>query len=103
VVVQDGGGRLRAALTDQDAGAESAGHGEKTGRLQARVHVGPDQVGLLRLPAPAAATPRRQVERVPRLVPGARAEIVSGTGHGPQIDHAEEVNRRMLGFMACVD
>ncbi|GGQ07335.1 alpha/beta fold hydrolase [Streptomyces roseolilacinus] len=43
--------------------------------------------------------PRRQVERVPRLVPGARAEIVSGTGHGPQIDHADEVNRRMLAFM----
>lgn len=46
--------------------------------------------------------PRRQVERVPRLVPGARAEIVSSTGHGPQIDHADEVNRRMLGFMDAV-
>ncbi|MGW2818212.1 alpha/beta fold hydrolase [Streptomyces sp. NPDC001415] len=43
--------------------------------------------------------PRRQVERVPRLVPGARAEIVSNTGHGPQIDHADEINRRMLAFM----
>ncbi|WP_434028086.1 alpha/beta fold hydrolase [Streptomyces graminofaciens] len=47
--------------------------------------------------------PERQVERVPRLVPGARAEIISGTGHGPQIDHAEEINRRMLAFMASVD
>ncbi|MEV4440223.1 alpha/beta fold hydrolase [Streptomyces sp. NPDC049577] len=47
--------------------------------------------------------PRRQVERVPRLVPGARAEIVSNTGHGPQIDHADEVNRRMLAFMASAD
>lgn len=46
--------------------------------------------------------PRRQVERVPRLVPGARAEIISGTGHGPQIDHATETNRRMLAFMASV-
>lgn len=46
--------------------------------------------------------PRRQVERVPRLIPGARAEIVAGTGHGPQIDHADEVNRRMLGFMDSV-
>lgn len=47
--------------------------------------------------------PQRQVERVPRLVPGARAEIVSHTGHGPQIDHADEVNRRMLSFMDSVD
>ncbi|WP_407285562.1 alpha/beta fold hydrolase [Streptomyces sp. BP-8] len=47
--------------------------------------------------------PQRQVERVPRLVPGARAEIVSATGHGPQIDHAEEVNQRMLHFMDTVD
>lgn len=47
--------------------------------------------------------PRIQVERVPRLIPGARAEIVSGTGHGPQIDHADEVNHRMLGFMDSVD
>ncbi|MER7394642.1 alpha/beta fold hydrolase [Streptomyces sp. NPDC000151] len=47
--------------------------------------------------------PQRQVERVPRLIPGARAEIVSHTGHGPQIDHAEEVNRRMLSFLESVD
>ncbi|URM91308.1 alpha/beta fold hydrolase [Streptomyces sp. MRC013] len=46
---------------------------------------------------------RRQVERVPRLIPGARAEIVSGTGHGPQIDQADEINRRMLDFMDSVD
>ncbi|MFI9804150.1 alpha/beta fold hydrolase [Streptomyces sp. NPDC052301] len=46
--------------------------------------------------------PRRQVERVPRLVPGAKAEIVSDTGHGPQIDHADEVNRRILDFMDSV-
>ncbi|MEV5376150.1 MULTISPECIES: alpha/beta fold hydrolase [Streptomyces] len=47
--------------------------------------------------------PKRQVERVPRLIPGARAEIVSDTGHGPQIDHAEEINRRMLRFMDSAD
>ncbi|MEU6006584.1 alpha/beta fold hydrolase [Streptomyces sp. NPDC047453] len=47
--------------------------------------------------------PQRQVERVPRLVPGARAEIISNTGHGPQIDHADDVNRRMLSFMDSVD
>jgi pimeloyl-ACP methyl ester carboxylesterase len=47
--------------------------------------------------------PHRQVERVPRLIPGARAEIVSGTGHGPQIDHADEVDRRMLAFMDSSD
>ncbi|MEV2211626.1 alpha/beta fold hydrolase [Streptomyces sp. NPDC050997] len=46
--------------------------------------------------------PQRQVERVPRLVPGARAEIIANTGHGPQIDHAEEINRRMLNFMASI-
>ncbi|SPF07197.1 Carboxylesterase YbfK [Streptomyces sp. MA5143a] len=27
--------------------------------------------------------PQRQAERVPRLIPGARAEIISSTGHGP--------------------
>ncbi|MBT2438634.1 alpha/beta fold hydrolase [Streptomyces sp. ISL-36] len=47
--------------------------------------------------------PRRQVERVPRLIPGARAEIISDTGHGPQIDHADEINRRMLSFMDSID
>ncbi|MEU6800896.1 alpha/beta fold hydrolase [Streptomyces neyagawaensis] len=47
--------------------------------------------------------PQRQAERVPRLIPGARAEIISSTGHGPQIDHAEKVNGRMLNFMASVD
>ncbi|WP_438489768.1 alpha/beta fold hydrolase [Streptomyces sp. S186] len=47
--------------------------------------------------------PKRQLERVPRLIPGARAEIVSATGHGPQIDHPEAVNRRMLRFMDSVD
>ncbi|MCC3774650.1 alpha/beta fold hydrolase [Streptomyces sp. UNOB3_S3] len=47
--------------------------------------------------------PKRQVERVPRLIPGARAEIVPDTGHGPQIDHAEEINRRMLRFMDSVE
>ncbi|MEV0373643.1 alpha/beta fold hydrolase [Streptomyces sp. NPDC050636] len=46
--------------------------------------------------------PKRQVERVPRLIPGARAEIISNTGHGPQIDHAELVNSRMLSFMDSV-
>ncbi|MDT0462608.1 alpha/beta fold hydrolase [Streptomyces gibsoniae] len=46
--------------------------------------------------------PQRQVERVPRLIPGARAEIISDTGHGPQIDHADEINRRMLSFMDSV-
>ncbi|WP_432142352.1 alpha/beta fold hydrolase [Streptomyces sp. bgisy084] len=43
--------------------------------------------------------PERQRERVPRLVPGARVEIIADTGHGPQIDHAERVNSRMLAFM----
>ncbi|MFI9103433.1 alpha/beta fold hydrolase [Streptomyces fildesensis] len=47
--------------------------------------------------------PQRQLERVPRLIPGARAEIVAGTGHGPQIDHADLVNARMLDFMQDVD
>lgn len=47
--------------------------------------------------------PRRQAERVPRLIPGARAEIVERTGHGPQIDHAEEVNARILAFLAATE
>lgn len=47
--------------------------------------------------------PQRQLERVPRLVPGARAEIISATGHGPQIDHPDVVNARMLSFMEDID
>ncbi|MEE1800340.1 MULTISPECIES: alpha/beta fold hydrolase [unclassified Streptomyces] len=47
--------------------------------------------------------PKRQVERVPRLIPGARAEIVQATGHGPQIDHADEVNARILEFMTSAE
>ncbi|MEU2623009.1 alpha/beta fold hydrolase [Streptomyces sp. NPDC007157] len=47
--------------------------------------------------------PDRQVERVPRLIPGARAEIISRTGHGPQIDHAQLTNRKMLDFMNATD
>ncbi|MFJ7497654.1 alpha/beta fold hydrolase [Streptomyces sp. NPDC097727] len=47
--------------------------------------------------------PKRQLERVPRLIAGARAEIVAATGHGPQIDHPELVNARMLSFMEDID
>lgn len=47
--------------------------------------------------------PDRQVERVPRLIPGARAEIISRTGHGPQIDHAELTNRKILDFVKAAD
>ncbi|MFE5808748.1 alpha/beta fold hydrolase [Streptomyces sp. NPDC056491] len=47
--------------------------------------------------------PKRQLERVPRLIPGARAEIVAATGHGPQIDHPDLVNARMLSFMDDID
>ncbi|MFF2850891.1 alpha/beta fold hydrolase [Streptomyces sp. NPDC058001] len=47
--------------------------------------------------------PQRQMERVPRLIPGVRAEIVAQTGHGPQIDHADYVNDRMLKFLDTID
>ncbi|MGY5125469.1 alpha/beta fold hydrolase [Streptomyces nigrescens] len=47
--------------------------------------------------------PERQRERVPRLVPGARVEIIADTGHGPQIDHAAQVNSRMVSFMDSVN
>ncbi|MGW7342288.1 alpha/beta fold hydrolase [Streptomyces sp. NPDC054854] len=47
--------------------------------------------------------PQRRLERVPRLIPGARVEIIAATGHGPQIDHPDVVNARMLGFMEDVD
>ncbi|MEU8696592.1 alpha/beta fold hydrolase [Streptomyces sp. NPDC048680] len=47
--------------------------------------------------------PKRQLERVPRVVPGARAEIVASTGHVPQIDHPDLVNTRMLSFMDEAD
>ncbi|MGW2182049.1 alpha/beta fold hydrolase [Streptomyces sp. NPDC001732] len=47
--------------------------------------------------------PRRQQERVPRLIPGARAETIAATGHGPQIDHPDLTNARMLSFMDKAD
>ena len=47
--------------------------------------------------------PKRQLDRVPRLIPGARAEIVSATGHGPQIDHPDLVNARMINFINSCD
>lgn len=47
--------------------------------------------------------PQRQRERVPRLIPGAVVEIIGDTGHGPQIDHADQVNERMLRFLDSVD
>ncbi|MER5727547.1 alpha/beta fold hydrolase [Streptomyces sp. NPDC002138] len=47
--------------------------------------------------------PKVQVERIPRVIPGARAEIVAATGHGPQIDHPDLVNARMLSFMEDID
>ncbi|MET7285440.1 alpha/beta fold hydrolase [Streptomyces sp. NPDC005573] len=47
--------------------------------------------------------PARQVERVPRLIPGARAEIIANTGHGPAIDHPDLLNAKMLDFMRDVD
>ncbi|WP_411152543.1 alpha/beta fold hydrolase [Streptomyces sp. A30] len=47
--------------------------------------------------------PKRQQERVPRLIPGARAEIFADTGHGPAIDHPDLLNARMLSFMEDVD
>ncbi len=34
--------------------------------------------------------------------PGARAETVADTGHGPRIDHAEQVNARILSFMGSI-
>ncbi|MFF9346983.1 alpha/beta fold hydrolase [Streptomyces sp. NPDC014734] len=47
--------------------------------------------------------PKQQLERVPRIIPGARAEIVAATGHAPQMDHPDELNTKMLGFMEDVD
>ncbi|MFD7716834.1 alpha/beta fold hydrolase [Streptomyces sp. NPDC059814] len=47
--------------------------------------------------------PKRQLERVPRVLPGARAEIVAATGHVPQLEDPQLVNGRMLGFMEDVD
>ncbi|MGV9339002.1 alpha/beta fold hydrolase [Streptomyces sp. NPDC003688] len=47
--------------------------------------------------------PQRQLERVPRLIPGARAEIVAATGHVPQMDHPDLLNARMLSFMDDTD
>nr|WP_307835171.1 alpha/beta fold hydrolase [Streptomyces adelaidensis] len=69
-----------------------------------------DELSTLRTPLYLALGKRsllvhaqRQLERVPRLVPGARAEIFTSTGHAPWMDHAREMNRRMLDFMTTAE
>ncbi|MFJ6573362.1 alpha/beta fold hydrolase [Streptomyces sp. NPDC091292] len=79
-------------------------------RRPSPLHLSDDELSTIRTPLylvcgkrSLLVHPKRQAERVPRLIPGARAEIVTHTGHAPQIDHADEVNRRMLSFMDSAD
>ncbi|WP_243437703.1 alpha/beta fold hydrolase [Streptomyces sp. FH025] len=50
----------------------------------------------------ALLRPRRVVERVTALIPGARAEIVERAGHGLNLERPELVNERLLGFIGAV-
>ncbi|MFD8754508.1 alpha/beta fold hydrolase [Kitasatospora sp. NPDC059577] len=47
----------------------------------------------------ALLRPRQVVERVTRLVPGVRAEIVDRAGHGLNLERPELVNERLLAFV----
>ncbi|MGW7443932.1 alpha/beta fold hydrolase [Kitasatospora sp. NPDC054795] len=50
----------------------------------------------------ALLRPRQVVERVTRLVPGVRAEILERAGHGLNLERPEAVNERLLGFIGTV-
>ncbi|MET8539641.1 alpha/beta fold hydrolase [Kitasatospora sp. NPDC004799] len=50
----------------------------------------------------ALLRPRRVVERVTRLIPDVRAEIVEKAGHGLNLERPEVVNERLLGFIGSV-
>ncbi|MER7767484.1 alpha/beta fold hydrolase [Kitasatospora sp. NPDC096140] len=47
----------------------------------------------------ALLRPRRVVERVTRLIPGVRAEILDRAGHGLNLEQPELVNERLLSFI----
>jgi pimeloyl-ACP methyl ester carboxylesterase len=48
----------------------------------------------------ALLRPRRVLERVTACIPGVRAEIVPGAGHGLNLERPELVNGRLLEFVA---
>ncbi|MFE4360138.1 alpha/beta fold hydrolase [Kitasatospora sp. NPDC056800] len=47
----------------------------------------------------ALLRPRQVVERVTRLIPGVRAEVVEKAGHGLNLEQPELVNERLLAFV----
>lgn len=49
----------------------------------------------------ALLRPHRVVERVTRLIPEVRAEIVERAGHGLNLERPEVVNERLLGFIGA--
>ncbi|MEV7189451.1 alpha/beta fold hydrolase [Kitasatospora sp. NPDC093102] len=64
------------------------------------------ELASIRLPAlvlvgrrSALLRPRQVVERVTRLIPGVRAEILERAGHGLNLERPEAVNERLLGFI----
>lgn len=79
-------------------------------RRPAPLPLSDDELGSIRTPfylimgkRSLLVHPKRQLERVPRVIPGARAEVVAATGHGPQIDHPSLVNTRIRSFMEDID
>ncbi|MFG2917408.1 alpha/beta fold hydrolase [Kitasatospora sp. NPDC048298] len=50
----------------------------------------------------ALLRPHRVVERVTRLIPGVRAEILERAGHGLNLEQPGTVNERLLGFIGGV-
>ncbi|MER7585060.1 alpha/beta fold hydrolase [Kitasatospora sp. NPDC097691] len=68
-----------------------------------------EELGSIELPAlvlvgrrSALLRPRRVVERVTRLIPGVRAEILDRAGHGLNLERPDVVNERLLGFIGAV-
>ncbi|MEU3569058.1 alpha/beta fold hydrolase [Kitasatospora sp. NPDC036755] len=50
----------------------------------------------------ALLRPRQVVERVTRLIPGVRAEVLERAGHGLNLERPEAVNERLLDFIGGV-
>ncbi|MFJ7911316.1 alpha/beta fold hydrolase [Kitasatospora sp. NPDC096204] len=69
-----------------------------------------EELASIRVPAlvllgrrSALLRPRRVVERVTRLIPGVRAEILERAGHGLNLEQPGTVNERLLGFIDAVE
>ena len=118
VIAQDGERVGRAALAEQDAGAEPGGHGQQADGLGSNVEFGGHVPGGLsgaqlrdeevfhrvgsgqqRLGGQRRVGDGQDGVRGVDHVPTARAEIVQGAGHGLPLERPDFVNARILGFV----